>query len=721
MGRTKSLLILLSFATLALTTHAANSLLPRPNKVVVGEGGFVFTPGIPVIYAPGLEALAEYITEYIPLRQIDDRTWTAGQSLRLLVDETLGEEAYRLEITPQGVRVTGGDYGGVFNGLQTLLQLLPPEAYTKHATLPMTVPACRIVDEPRFHYRGMMLDVARTWMDADRVKRHIDLMSHLKINKLHLHLSDDEGWRLEIKSHPELTEIGAWRGGDSPVWPVYGKWDEKYGGFYTQEQMRDLIHYAGVRNVEIIPEFDLPAHSRNIARVHPEILCNYTPDLEVTAGYDYRSVWCAAREENYRLLADILGEVADLFPSEYIHIGGDEVDMTQWSRCPDCQALKSREGLADGHAIEQYFLGRVNRILEANGKRAAVWNEAIRGGALPRNIRVHGWEDVDACLEATAQGYRTVVMPGAYFYFDMRQSPHEDGHDWAAIFDVRKTYSFDFGKCGFTPAQVANVFGVEGAFWSEAYVSHEPEKPDYLDYMTFPRICALAEIGWSEGMREWPEFYRRLKGYYDAMGAQGIRFRLMPPRVTYRNGLLSASVEDGSRLTYTEDDSEEKPYTGPIRTQTPELYLFRSRYQSGRSPKVGTPAYYRTLQPAVKISTSMGESKEFPYVRAEEYRGIARTARTCRKGDWIRYDFEEPFTCREIAVRTGNLQLPRFIFTTGYVELSTDGETFERAGELVKGGWMLRHPERPIRAIRIVSTCEGNGCPYVTVQSPVIK
>lgn len=721
MGKIKSLLILLSIATLIAKADAATALLPRPNDIDLHEGQFVFTPGIPVIYAPGLESLAEYITEYIPLRLIDDRTWTAGQSLRLLVDEALGEEAYRLEVTPQGVRITGGDYGGVFNGLQTLLQLLPPEVYTKHATLPMTVPACRIVDEPRFHYRGMMLDVARTWMDAERVKRHIDLMSHLKINKLHLHLSDDEGWRLEIKSHPELTEIGAWRGGDSPVWPVYGKWDEKYGGFYTQEQMRDMIRYAEVRNVEIIPEFDLPAHSRNIARVHPEILCNYTPDLEVTTGYDYRSVWCAAREENYRLLADILGEVAGLFPSEYIHIGGDEVDMTQWSRCPDCQALKSRERLADGHAIEQYFLGRVNRILEANGKRAAVWNEAIRGGALPRNIRVHGWEDVDACLEATAQGYRTIVMPGAYFYFDMRQSPHEDGHDWAAIFDVSKTYSFDFEKCGFSPAQEANVMGVEGAFWSEAYVSHEPEKPDYLDYMTFPRICALAEIGWSDGVREWPEFYRRLKDYYSAMGAQGIHFRLMPPRVSYRNGMLSASVEDGSRLTYTEEGFEEKPYTEPIRTQHPERFLFRSRYQSGRSPEVGAPAYYRTLRPAVKISTSMGESKEFPYVRAEEYRGIARTARSCREGDWIRYDFAEPLTCREIAVRTGNLQLPRFIFTTGYVELSADGETFERVGELVKGGWMLRHPESPIRAIRIVSTCEGNGCPYVTVQSPVVK
>ena len=414
MGKSKSLLILL-LAALCAAANAATTILPRPNSVDMHEGQFVFTPGIPVIYASGLEPLAEYITEYIPLRQIDDRTWTAGQSLRLLIDDTLGAEAYRLEVTPQGVRITGGDYGGVFNGLQSLLQLLPPEVYTKRATLPLTVPACRIVDEPRFHYRGMMLDVARTWMDADRVKRHIDLMSHLKINKLHLHLSDDEGWRLEIKSHPELTEIGAWRGGDSPVWPVYGKWDEKYGGFYTQEQMRDLIRYAEERNVEIIPEFDLPAHSRNIARVHPEILCNYTPDLDVTAGYDYRSVWCAAREENYHLLADIMGEVSALFPSEYIHIGGDEVDMTQWNRCPDCQALKRREGLADGHAIEQYFLGRVSRILEANGKRPAVWNEAIRGGNLPRNARVHGWKDVDACLEATAQGYRTVVMPGAYF------------------------------------------------------------------------------------------------------------------------------------------------------------------------------------------------------------------------------------------------------------------------------------------------------------------
>lgn len=239
--------------------------------------------------------------------------------------------------------------------------------------------------------------------------------------------------------------------------------------------------------------------------------------------------------------------------------------------------------------------------------------------------------------------------------------------------------------------------------------------------MTFPRACALAELGWSEGVREWTEFYRRLRSHYDRMGAQGIRFRLMPPRVSYKDGVLTAAVDDDSQLTFTVDGAQPQPYTGPIRTERPELYLFRSSYRSGRSPEVGAPAYYRTLKPAVKITTSMGESKQFPYARAEEYRGIARTARTCRKGDWICYDFAEPLACRELAVRTGNLQLPRFIFTTGYVESSTDGETFERVGELEKGGLTIRRPSKPIRAIRVVSTCEGNGCPFVTVQSPVVK
>lgn len=487
------LLILLTTALCGLCTAAAQ---PAPEKTTPREGIFTFGPGTTISADRELAPLAEYAAEYLGCGV---RNGMAGEgSVVLTLDAPDGEpsEAYTLDIAPDHIQIGSSTCGGVFNGLQQLFRLLPPEVYARRGIAPGTGIACvRIEDKPRFGYRGMMLDVARTWIGMDEVKRYIDLFSYHNINKLHLHLSDDEGWRIEILSHPELTEIGGFRGGDSPVRPVYGKWSEKYGGYFKQSEMRELIRYAALRNIEIIPEIDLPGHSRNIASVHPEIRCNYPPDTVSTNGYDYRSAWCVAREENYALLGDILGELCELFPSEYIHVGGDEVDMSQWERCPDCRALMKREGMTDPHRLEDLFMERMAAILRSHGKRPAVWNEAVRTGAFARECRVHGWESVKACLDATAKGYRTVVMPGQYFYFDMRQSPREDGHDWAAIFDAKKVYGFGFTE--FSPEQMRNVEGLQGAFFSEAYVSHEPEKPDYLDYMLFPRVCALARIAWS--------------------------------------------------------------------------------------------------------------------------------------------------------------------------------------------------------------------------------
>lgn len=527
------LLILLTTALCGLCTAAAQ---PAPEKTTPREGIFTFGPGTTISADRELAPLAEYAAEYLGCGV---RNGMAGEgSVVLTLDAPDGEpsEAYTLDIAPDHIQIGSSTCGGVFNGLQQLFRLLPPEVYARRGIAPGTGIACvRIEDKPRFGYRGMMLDVARTWIGMDEVKRYIDLFSYHNINKLHLHLSDDEGWRIEILSHPELTEIGGFRGGDSPVRPVYGKWSEKYGGYFKQSEMRELIRYAALRNIEIIPEIDLPGHSRNIASVHPEIRCNYPPDTVSTNGYDYRSAWCVAREENYALLGDILGELCELFPSEYIHVGGDEVDMSQWERCPDCRALMKREGMTDPHRLEDLFMERMAAILRSHGKRPAVWNEAVRTGAFARECRVHGWESVKACLDATAKGYRTVVMPGQYFYFDMRQSPREDGHDWAAIFDARKVYGFGFTE--FSPEQMRNVEGLQGAFFSEAYVSHEPEKPDYLDYMLFPRVCALARIAWSGNAEGWDAYYEELKGkHYDRMAAMGIRFRLFPPKVGYGDG-----------------------------------------------------------------------------------------------------------------------------------------------------------------------------------------
>ena len=579
-----------------------------------------------------------------------------------------------------------------------------------------------IVDIPRFAYRGMMLDVARTWMEPAALKRYVDLLSYHGINKLHLHLSDDEGWRIEIRSHPELAAVGGFRGGDSPVRPVYGKWDEKYGGYYTQEQMRELIAYAALRNIEIIPEIDLPGHSRCIASVRPEIRCDYPADTASTNGYDYRSAWCVAREENYALLEDILGELCALFPSEYIHIGGDEVDAAQWQRCPDCRALMRQRGIDDPHRLEDLFMERVAAILARHGKRPAVWNEAVRTGAFARDCRVYGWESVKACLAATEQGYPTVVMPGESFYFDMRQTPTEEGHDWAAIFDARKTFGFDLAARGFTPERMRHVVGLQGAFFSEAYIGHEPEKPDYIDYMCFPRICALSRIAWSGNAEGWEAYCSELVAeHYDRMAAMGIRFRLFPPKIAYRDGMLSAATDDGSELFYLcDDDPEEHPYTQPLRTAQPHRYRFVARRDTGRSPYTAHKSYYRTIAPALTIATSMGESAQFPYTNASTYRGIARTRRACRQNDWVLYTFAEPVRCREMLLQTGNRQLPKTILTTGYAEVSYDGRTFRRVVDLERGSIRLR-PDRPVKAVRLVSTCDDNGTPYVTLQPPQIK
>ncbi len=672
-------------------------------------------------YDKRLAPLADYICLYMDVTK-EENYLPGNQSIALILDPSLIGEAYRLTVKPTFIEIAGGSYGGVFNGIQALMRLLPPKIYTQSCRLPLHVPCGIYADAPQFTHRGMMLDVARTWMGEAEVKRYIDLLSYHNINKLHLHLTDDEGWRIEIKSHPELTQIGGYRGGDSPIRPVYGKWGEKYGGYFTQQQMRAIIRYAAVRNIEIIPEIDLPGHSRDIASVHPEIRCNYPPDLASTNGYDYRSAWCVAREANYALLKDILDEICDLFPSHQIHIGGDEVDMTQWTTCPDCRKLMQQKGMNDPHQLEDLFMERVAKILSDKGKQPAVWNEAVRTGLLSHDCHVYGWENAKACLDATAKGYKTVVMPAEYFYFDMRQSPEEAGHDWAAVFDTRKTAEFDFAKAGFSPEQMAHVIGLQGAFWSEAYISHHPEKPDYIDYMCFPRICALSRIAWSGQAVDWAQYYRELtEQHYDRMTAMGIRFRLSPPQVQCDStGRITASVDDQSKLYYTVEDGEIHRYRHPLHDLHPEQVTIFSQRGTGRSPEVHLPEFYQTITPAVTITTSMGEETKYPYTNAANYKGMSRTRRACRQQDWILYTFRTPIVCREIQLQTGNRQLPKTIITTGYAEVSYDGTTFERIGNL-NSGRITFQPTQAVHAARIISTCDDNGTPWVTIQPPRIK
>lgn len=710
------LFVIMVMAHVAAFAHEP-IIIPTPQSVTIAEGCYTISPKTTIFSSNiELQPLVDYCVAEIGLTKSSKHG-----DIELIIDDYLEVEEYRLIVSEEGVVIRGGGYGGLFNGVMTLLQLLPANVYNGGLTGSAEVVCCEISDSPRYEHRGFMLDVCRTWMDKEAVMNFIDLLAYHKINSLRLHLTDDEAWRLEIKSHPELAEVGGFRGGDSPIWPRYGKWNEKWGGYYTQEDMREIIAYAAVRNIEIIPEIDLPGHSLCMATMHPEILCDYTRTNSASYGYDTRSAFCASREENYELLADILDEVCELFPAEHIHIGGDEVDMSQWKRCPRCQALMRDNNMTNTAELQQYFMSRLTDILAQHGKKPAVWNEAIDGGKLSTDTRVYGWESINECRTAAAN-YSTIVMPGQFFYFDMKQSAREPGHDWAAIFDWTKVYNFTLASQGFTEGEQANVLGFEGSFFSEAYASRNPETPDYLHYQTFPRIVALAEVAWVDSdERDEAAFYAKMVEHYNRLDAMGVAYRLMPPKVVYEDGALSASTDDGSRVFYRREPMDvEMLYTTPIITENPAEYCFISRRGEACSPEAGVAAHFKTITPAFDITSSMNDSEKFSFDKAEGYGRIARTTRAGDVGDWVMFTFEQPVSCRRMKVTTGNFQLPRYTFENGYVEVSYDGVNFERVGELDCGMFYIEYPARPIKAVRITCTSRGNGAEWVSIQPPTI-
>lgn len=652
--------LLAALLTVSISVQAQN-LIPQPVSVERGSGVYDYSLSTTVVCTD--PSLTAYLQTYFSVSKVAG----INSSIFVAIDPTLDlpAEGYELVVEQGRIRLRGKNYGGAFNGVQTLLQLFPPEVYKGNFHNPCTIGELRVRDYPRFGYRGMLLDVARTFSTVDEIKRYIDRLAHCKINRLHLHLTDNEAWRVEIDGHPALTAVGAFRGGDSPIRAVYGKWNERYGGYYTADDLRGLVRYAAARNMEIIPEIDLPGHSRAAGKVYPEILCDVPFDTVSTGGYDRRNVWCVAREANYTLLDDIIRSISSMFPSRYIHIGGDEVDMSCWQSCKECKALCDSLGYTDSRQLEGYFMNRLIAILRKYGKQPAVWNEASDGGNLSKDAVIYGWENVEACRKVTEEGYRTVVMPGQYCYFDMRQSPFEPGHKWAGVFDVSRTYSLNLDSLGFSAAQKANVVGFEGAFWSETYLTNRDKYRDYLSYQTFPRICALAELAWSpEGSCSWPDFERRLReGEYARMTAMGTDFRADAPKPA-----------DEKRLT-------------------PEM----------------------TFTSSMTFRKAGAEQSVSKY--ADEF-GFG-TSTTCRNGDWLLYTFAEPLKCSRIEITTGYRHISRALFPSGYVEVSADGTRFRRVAELSDGAAIIV-PRHKVKAVRVVCTADSNGDAFVQVQYPVI-
>lgn len=685
-------------ATAMAITVSASPIIPAPKAFVKQEGSFTITSNTQICYeADELLPLAKYLSEYIKVSQI--AKGSKSGSISLQYNKLFAEEEYRLAIAKDGIKIAAGGYGGVFNAIQSLLQLLPSQIYKKEHSLPLSVECCKVGDAPRYAYRGFMIDVARTWMPKEWILRYIDYIAYHKINKLHLHLTDSQGWRIEIKSHPELAQKGGFRGGKSLLPASMGKWEERYGGYYTQEDIREIVTYAAVRNIEVIPEIDLPGHTQALLRVHPEMSCKDKNGKQRRWG----AVVCPTNNENYKLIEDVIAELAALFPSQHIHIGGDEVNFKSWKECPSCSVWLQEHNAKHPRVLESYFLERVHNIVTKYGKKSMAW---YFGGTLPQDVTVQGWQSINQCIRSAERGHRTIVMPASPFYLDIYQGEHEPGFQSRKYFDVKQLYLYDIDGNISSPKAAENIYGIEAPFWSEIFLSQGGDKSmDYIEYMTFPRLCGVAEQGWGKNGDSWEDFYTTLvKYHYDRMSAMGINFRLTPPTVKYEEGKLTASVSDNSTIYYKREGVDEQiEYNKAVTCKKPAEYIFWSEYNGIKSFESADASHYATIQPKVVMTSSVKENPKLPYSRISEYHKYhARTSKSCKKGDWFLFEFETPIKCRAIEFRTGHKAIPNRIIYSGYLEVSKDGKTFTRAGELKNGRIKLVNPNKPIKAARLV-------------------
>jgi hexosaminidase len=583
-------------------------LVPKPVRAEVDAGSFSLSATTAIIYQSGsadAKPAAEYLHEVLRngLGLVLPIGNGGGGSRAEIVlsteapDASLGKEGYRLEVTPERVLIRAPESAGVFYGVQTLRQLLPTESFGSGKAAgggTCNIPCVRITDYPRFIWRGMHLDVSRHFFDLAFVKRYIDNLSAHKMNVFHWHLTDDDGWRIEIKQFPKLTQVGAWRGPNEALPTSYESGNQRYGGFYTQDQVREVIRYAAERHVLIIPEVDVPAHCRAATVSYPELLCGGDPYKFKSVQDVPANVLCPSQEKTYEFLAAVFGELADLFPGPYLHAGGDERPVGPWEQCPRCSKRMKEEHLAVGKILQDRFMHRLQGMIRAKGKRMIGWDELDHDTVLDKDYIVMAWNSAQAGIKAAEKGYSVVMTPSPFAYFDLsyNEDPAEPGLRWAGVISVEKAYSLD-PKPASLPGTVAErIFGAHGALWSETLVT-----PDRPDYMAYPRVCALAEIGWTpQEQRRWPDFWNRLCADHLArLDAAGIAYRIPPPTIQQADGRATVTIPyPGAQVRFTMDGSEPKAdsplYTEPLDVPRDAVLKVKNFRPNGRASRtvIGT-------------------------------------------------------------------------------------------------------------------------------------
>ncbi|MEU6661024.1 beta-N-acetylhexosaminidase [Streptomyces sp. NPDC046821] len=530
-------------------------LIPAPQVVAGGgDGVHELGAGSTLTAGAGTEGVARWLRSAVGAATGLDLPEGPGDGIELRIDPALAPEAYRLTVDPRAIRIDGGSAAGVFWGAQTLRQLLGPDAFRRAPVergRKWTVPEAVIEDAPRFAWRGLMLDVSRHFMPKDGVLRYLDLLAAHKLNVFHLHLTDDQGWRVEIKRHPKLTEVGAWRSRTKFGHRASPLWDERpHGGFYTQDDIREIVAYAAERHIRVVPEIDVPGHSQSAIAAYPEL---GNTDVVDTASLTVWDNWginpnvLAPTDATLRFYEGVFEEILDLFPvdvSPFVHIGGDECPKEQWKRSPAAQARIAELGLKDEDELQSWFIRHFATWLTARGRRLIGWGEILEGGLAP-GAAVASWRGYAAGITAARAGHDVVMCPQEYVYLDHRQAPGDDEPmpiGWVRT--LEDVYRFEPVPPQLTESEARHVLGTQACVWTEVMDSQAR-----VDYQTFPRLAAFAEVAWSAlpapAERDFTGFQRRMAAHYTRLDALGVDYRppTGPRPWQLRPGVLGRPIE----------------------------------------------------------------------------------------------------------------------------------------------------------------------------------
>lgn len=497
------------------------AIIPAPVNYAPAGGQYLLNTAAVIYSDPDTRTIAQLLQEGIksirnytpPIRQ--ERSGK-GIALRIEASTVTQQEGYRLIISPDSINITGHDAAGVFYGVQTLLQLVQQAGNNP-------LQAATVVDYPRFAYRGMHLDVGRHMFPLTFIRKYIDLLAAYKYNNFHWHLTEDQGWRIEIKKYPRLQSIAAWRKetmiGHKKETPH--RFDGKrYGGYYTQEEVKEIVRYAQDRQINVIPEIEMPGHAQAALAAYPNLGCTGGPYAPATFWGVFDDVFCAGNDSTFTFLQNVLDEVLPLFPSKYIHLGGDECPKTRWKACPKCQQRIRHENLGDEHGLQSYFMKRMEKYLHSKGRRLIGWDEILEGGLTP-DATVMSWRGTEGGIAAAAQGHDAIMTPEHEVYLDHYQSLYPDEKPGPQGFTpLDEVYRYEPSPASLPPAVACHIIGVQGGLWSEYLPSVA-----HAEYMLMPRAIALAEVAWSAGNnKNYPDFLNRLRKHLPELKRQNINY-----------------------------------------------------------------------------------------------------------------------------------------------------------------------------------------------------